>query len=75
MTENICSQGHVIDFGREVCSRCNGRAIGTTEIAPVVVEASAGVAPVAKEKKAKVVKEKVVKAKKVVAKKVGKKKK
>jgi hypothetical protein len=36
MMENICSQGHVIDFGKEICSRCNGRAIGMTENPPVI---------------------------------------
>lgn len=34
--ENICSQGHVIDFGKDICSRCNGRAIGMTENPPVI---------------------------------------
>ena len=27
MTEKICSQGHVIDTGKELCSRCNSPAV------------------------------------------------
>ena len=64
MTENICSQGHVIDFGKDVCTRCNGRAIGQVDVAPVIVEPK-------KAKKKKVVKKEVKK----VVKKVSKKKK
>lgn len=29
--ERICSEGHVIDVGRETCSRCNGRAVNVPE--------------------------------------------
>lgn len=25
--ERICNQGHVIDLGKELCSRCNGAAV------------------------------------------------
>lgn len=68
MTELICNQGHVLDPGRNVCSRCGGHAIGTSEVAPVInEELPTGNAPevnpekVAKPKKAKVVKTVVVK--------------
>lgn len=38
MTEEICSQGHVIQAGALTCSRCGGRSIGTTEAAPILDE-------------------------------------
>lgn len=27
MSELLCSQGHVLDTGRDVCSRCGGQAV------------------------------------------------
>lgn len=27
MTELICASGHVLDSGRDTCSRCNGEAV------------------------------------------------
>ncbi len=41
MTEEICSQGHVLDWGARTCSRCGGQAIGIAQSTPVV-EAPAG---------------------------------
>ena len=38
MTEEICSQGHVIDKGLETCSRDGSRPIGYVENAPVLEE-------------------------------------
>lgn len=35
MTTLFCAQGHVIDAGLEICSRCNGRVVN----APVAEEA------------------------------------
>lgn len=32
MTELLCARGHVLDPGRDTCSRCNGAAVN----APVV---------------------------------------
>lgn len=38
MTDEICSQGHVLDFGARTCSRCGGQAIGFTQNPPVLEE-------------------------------------
>lgn len=35
MTEKICSQGHVIDDGKEICSRCGGSEPVVATDAPV----------------------------------------
>lgn len=43
MTEDICSQGHVIDNGATKCARCNSPKIGEAAVAPVIEEV---VAPV-----------------------------
>lgn len=70
--ENICSQGHVIDFGKDICSRCNGRAIGMTENPPVIANEAPVV--VKKTRKPRTVKPKAEKPKKkgLLAKMLGK---
>ena len=41
MSEKICAQGHVLDLGKELCSRCNGPAVVPEAIEPEVPEVEA----------------------------------
>lgn len=35
--EKLCNEGHVIDNGRETCSRCGGRAVNEVKTEPEVL--------------------------------------
>lgn len=63
--ENICLNGHVIDPGKELCSRCNAPKIGEVQVeSEKVDEVSIAKKSIKKVEKKKEVKKVVSKGKK-----------